>query len=157
MSPLEAYLARVRSRLPCKGRDDIVQELRGALLDRIERREAEWGRPLSDAEQETIVRGFGRPQAIAGRYWTGTGLFGGPLTLYYRMTLLWSAVAVVVVHAALFAWRALRSHDVTAALTATRPGLIWALITAVAITTLVFAALDAARQRYAPPRTPSRV
>ncbi|HEX2590738.1 MAG TPA: hypothetical protein VHL34_04555 [Rhizomicrobium sp.] len=143
MNPLETYLARVRFRLPRKGRDDIVQELRVALLERFDRQEAEWGRPLSEAEQTTIIRGFGNPITVAARYWTGQGIVGGPFTLYYRRTLLWALCGVLILHAALALWRWSMGMTVFAALSATRPGMLFALISAFAVITAVFVMLDA--------------
>jgi hypothetical protein len=149
MNPLETYLARVRWRLPRKGRDDIVQELRVALLDRFDRQETEWGRSLTDNEQSTIIRGFGNPITVAARYWNGQGIMGGPFTLYYRRTLLWALSAVLIVHGALAFWRWSSGMPVLAALSATRPGLLFAAISSVAIVTLVFLMLDLGGRTYA--------
>jgi hypothetical protein len=147
MSPLENYLNKVRTKLPRKGRDDVLQELRTALLERLDRQEEEWGRPLTEAEQSTIVRGFGNPYAIAARYWTGTGLFGGPFAIYYRMTMMWAVAAIFIAHVGLMIWRAARGLPIAKAVSMTMPGMVWALLTAFFVITLVFMALDSGRSR----------
>jgi len=147
MSPLETYLMNVRKRLPRKDRDDVVQELRAALLERLDRKEAEWGRPLTADEQHTIVRGFGHPYVVAARYWNGRGLLGGPFTLYYRSTLLWGVVVTLLVHVGLALYRATYMTPPDAAIARTIPGLVFAITTVFVITTFVFLLLDTTRAR----------
>lgn len=68
MELLDRYLQAVRSLLPKGQQDDIVQELSDAILSQMEDQEAELGRPLSEAEQETILQRHGSPMQVAGRY-----------------------------------------------------------------------------------------
>ncbi len=68
MELLDRYLQAVRGLLPKGQQDDILQELSDAILSQIEGQEAELGRPLTAAEQETILKGYGSPMRVAGRY-----------------------------------------------------------------------------------------
>ena len=70
MDLLDRYLRSVRSALPDADRDDITRELGENLRDRIDDREAELGRPLTDAEVRTLLASFGHPLAVAGRFRT---------------------------------------------------------------------------------------
>lgn len=78
MTLLDQYLKAVAAQLPKAARDDIVAELRDVILNRFEAKEEELGRPLTDAEQETILREVGHPLAVAGRYHTGANHVIGP-------------------------------------------------------------------------------
>lgn len=78
MTLLDQYLKAVAAQLPKATRDDIVAELRDMILSRFEAKEEELGRPLSDAEAETILREVGHPLAVAGRYHTGANHVIGP-------------------------------------------------------------------------------
>ena len=49
-------------------KDDIINELSENLLSRMEETEAELGRPLTETEQETILREHGDPMVVASRY-----------------------------------------------------------------------------------------
>ena len=68
MNAFERYLSAVRSNLPRDQRDDIVAELTENLQDRFADRAAELGRPLTDAEQDAILKDHGHPIAVAARY-----------------------------------------------------------------------------------------
>ncbi|RYF94896.1 MAG: hypothetical protein EON95_03550 [Caulobacteraceae bacterium] len=78
MTLLDQYLKAVAAQLPKDVRDDIVAELRDMILNRFEAREAELGRPLTEAEAEAILREVGHPLAVAGRYHTGANHLVGP-------------------------------------------------------------------------------
>ncbi len=69
MALLAEYIKAVRTYLP-KGReaDDIANELAELLQSKIDDREEELGRPLSDSEQEALLAEFGNPLVVAGRY-----------------------------------------------------------------------------------------
>lgn len=78
MTLLDQYLKAVAAQLPRDTRDDIVAELRDMILSRFEAREEELGRPLTEAEQEAILRQVGHPLVVAGRYHTGANHLIGP-------------------------------------------------------------------------------
>ncbi len=81
MKQLDRYLKTVGTFLPGGQKDDILKELMENILSKIEDKEAELGRPLTDAEQEDILRGYGNPLAVASRYGAESGglVFGQQL------------------------------------------------------------------------------
>ena len=68
MDMLEDYLRAVSRLLPRAKRDDIIAELRDEILTRIEVREGELGRTLTESETEQVLRDFGHPIVVAARY-----------------------------------------------------------------------------------------
>jgi len=83
MDLLDRYLAAVAALLPKDQREDIVAELRDTLLNRMEEKEAELGRPLTDKEREAVLKAFGHPIAVAGRFGTQRALIGPELYPFY--------------------------------------------------------------------------
>jgi hypothetical protein len=81
MPIVEDYLRIVALLLPKAQRDDIVAELRDTVLTRIEARESELDRPLTEAETEALLREIGHPLVVAARYRGGAQQVVGP-TLY---------------------------------------------------------------------------
>jgi hypothetical protein len=68
MELVELYLKAIGSYLPAGQRDDIIKELRENIRSEVEDREAELGRPLTEAEQEALLKQHGHPLLVAGRY-----------------------------------------------------------------------------------------
>ena len=83
MDLLDRYLAAVAALLPKEQREDIVAELRDTLLNQMEDKEARLGRPLTAAECEAVLRAFGHPIAVAGRYSPTRTLIGPELYPFY--------------------------------------------------------------------------
>ena len=83
MDLLDRYLAAVAALLPKSQREDIVAELRDILLNRMEEKEAELGRPLKANEREAVLKAFGHPIAVAGRFGTNRALIGPELYPFY--------------------------------------------------------------------------
>jgi len=81
MDVLEHYVHAVRTFLPRSQQDDIVKELFANIQAQMDDRETELGRPLSEAEQEDLLRQHGHPMIVAGRYQTNQGrlVFGRQL------------------------------------------------------------------------------
>ena len=104
MKLLDRYLQAVRALLPKGQQDDILQELSDAILSQVEDQEAELGRPLTEAEQETILKRHGSPMQVAGRYQKdqrsvafGRQLIGPVLfPLYIKILLLNLGITIVV-------------------------------------------------------------
>lgn len=90
MNLVDEYLRAVAILLPKAQRDDIIAELRDTILSRIEAREAELGRPLTDDETEAVLREVGHPVAVAARYREGPQHVVGPALYPY-----WSFVVKV--------------------------------------------------------------
>jgi hypothetical protein len=68
MELLDRYLHAVKKFLPKEQQDNIVAELSDDLRSQMEDREAELGRPLTEAEQEAVLKAHGHPVIVAGRY-----------------------------------------------------------------------------------------
>jgi hypothetical protein len=68
MRPLDQYVKELRTHLPGEQAGDIANELEANLREQLEDRAAEAGRPLTDAEQEAILREHGNPIVVAARY-----------------------------------------------------------------------------------------
>ena len=78
MDVIERYLEAVAAQLSVEDREDIVAELRDLILSRVEAREAELGRALTDDEKEAILHEIGHPLVVAARYRQGPDSLIGP-------------------------------------------------------------------------------
>jgi len=87
MELLNRYLQAVGFWLPRKQKQDILAELSEDLRSQIEDKEAEFGRPLSEGEIETILKHRGRPIMVAGAYLPKQSLIGPVLFPSYKLTL----------------------------------------------------------------------
>jgi hypothetical protein len=148
MDLIDRYLDTVRLLLPAAQRDDIVAELRDVLISRREDRAAELGRPLKRGEEEDLLRDFGHPIIVAGRYGPQRYLVGPELYPVYAFVvkIVLAAVAagalVVGVVAGTLAHASL-GHALGAAI-----GVIWSgAFTAVGVVTMVFWVLQLPRVR----------
>jgi hypothetical protein len=99
MDLIDRYLSAVGILLPRDQRDDITAELRDILLTRREERAAELGRPLTAAEDEALLKDFGHPAAVAGRYGRQQSLIGPEIFPIYMLVL--KIVLAVIVGSAL--------------------------------------------------------
>jgi enterochelin esterase-like enzyme len=68
MDPIDRYVRSVRRFLPGDRKDDIARELADNLRTRVEDKAEELGRPLNEAEQESLLREHGHPLLVAGQY-----------------------------------------------------------------------------------------
>ena len=68
MTLVDRYLGAVKDNLPRAQRDDIIEELEDSLRSRMEDEAAAKGRPLTEAEEASIIKSFGNPMAVAARY-----------------------------------------------------------------------------------------
>lgn len=78
MDLIDRYLNAVAAQLRQDQRADIVAELRDMILSRFEEKEEGLGRPLTEAEQEEILRDVGHPLTVAARYGSGPQHVVGP-------------------------------------------------------------------------------
>jgi hypothetical protein len=76
MHQIDSYLDAIRRLLPRQTRDDVVAELRDALLTEIESEETERGHRLTDAETDSLLGRFGAPRVVAARYGARSYLIG---------------------------------------------------------------------------------
>ena len=149
MTLLHHYLQAVRMYLPRGARqEDIIQELGELLGEKLEDREAEMGRPLTELEQQAVLSEHGAPVVVADRYGaTNRGLsFGRQLIspelfpLYLRLFLFQMAVtAAILAGLALFT-----GHEISLTL-----ALVSVMGQFVLLTT-VFTVIDALRRMRSP-------
>jgi hypothetical protein len=83
MDLLERYLQAVGQYLPAKTKDDTIAELRANLLEQMDAREEEFGRPLQQSDVAEILKAHGKPEAVALRYLPQRSLIG---QRYFRFT-----------------------------------------------------------------------
>ncbi|MCW3834640.1 hypothetical protein ACFQ1E_03765 [Sphingomonas canadensis] len=143
MQLYDRYLAAIRRNLPPAKADDIVAELRDDLLSRAEAREEALGRPLEKAEQEALVKEFGRPMLVAARYLDHQHLIGPELFPYYRTVMkLVLSIQLIVLAVLAGVDIALGSGRLWQAVPQMLGQFLSAAITAFAIVTLIFAAIE---------------
>ncbi len=92
MKLVERYLHRISFWLPKQGRSDILQELRGAIQERIEVEEERKGRPLRDEEVEQALQSFGNPMLVVARYVRQPPVISGGLAFFF-----WRVLAIVLI------------------------------------------------------------
>src|SRR5215472_6382042 len=68
MELLDRYLKAVAKALPGAQREDILRELSEDIRSEMEEKESELGHPLTEAEQEAVLRQRGNPLLLAARY-----------------------------------------------------------------------------------------
>jgi len=108
MRLLTVYLDAVGNYLHVRGRRDILRELEENLQSRIEDKEEELGRPLTEREQQALLLAHGTPLEVAARYGghQGTLTFGrqliGPEFFpMYRMVLVANWIISAMIHGGL--------------------------------------------------------
>lgn len=81
MTQVDRYLESVGMFLPEQQKKDILSELSDNIHSRMEDQEAQLGRPLTDSEQQDILKDYGHPLSVAGRYRPDSGglMFGKQL------------------------------------------------------------------------------
>lgn len=87
MELLERYLQAIGQYLPANSRNDILAELRTELLEQMDARAEEWGRPLDEADVAALLKVHGKPEAIALRYLPQRSLIGPAIFPFYLFTL----------------------------------------------------------------------
>jgi hypothetical protein len=147
-SLVDYYLLQLKSYLPAKHREDIAAELGETIQSAVEERERALGHKLSDEELSAVLKGYGHPLLIAGRYLPMQHLIGPSVFPVYWYAL--QAVSIVItVIGGIVAGIAL--------LTASRPAqaalqvvadVFWAMLLGCALVTFVFAVIDHARVRF---------
>jgi hypothetical protein len=87
MDMLSRYLYAVYQDLPKKSaREDIIAEIADDLQSQIDEREAKDG-PLTDDQEAAIIKAYGHPRIVAGRYEAVPYLIGPDLLPFYWYTL----------------------------------------------------------------------
>src|SRR5215831_4376146 len=68
MNLVDRYLKAVAKALPEAQREDIVRELSEDIRSEMEDKAGELGRPLTEAEQQAVLKQRGNPLLLAARY-----------------------------------------------------------------------------------------
>jgi hypothetical protein len=68
MDLVDSYVKAVAKALPEGQRDDIIGELSEDIRSEMEDKQQELGRPLTEEEQEGLLRQRGNPLLLAARY-----------------------------------------------------------------------------------------
>jgi hypothetical protein len=144
MTRFDQYLRAVGLFLPRAQRNDIIQELSEEIRSQIEDREAELGRSLTAAEQATLIRQFGHPALLAGRYGPRQHLIGPEVFPIYRFVLTVALSLAAVIHIVI-AMTLLVSGKPTAAIRQATLILPAVAFLQFGVITLVFAAADRRR------------
>ncbi len=148
MNPLDRYLQAVKKHLPWQRQDDIISELRVNLESQLEEKEAELGRPLTEAEMEAWIKQIGSPLQMASRYLPQQYLIGPALfpTYWYvlRLVFVWATAIYALVNAVLLGLNGVTAVAVAQAFLRL-PGVI---IMSAGWVTLIFAGLEFAARRY---------
>lgn len=150
MSPIDQYLKSVSFWLPARKRADIVADLRGLLLDRVEAAERKSGHPLGEDEQGSLVAAMEAPVIIAARYVEQRPVISGILAFFYWRVLAVAALVITGIHTAIFGANAVQARSPaeigTSGLASLYRGGL-ALLLAFATVTLIFILIDRHRHR----------
>lgn len=170
MELLNRYLHAVGARLPEAYREDIVAELRGELLARIEEREGELRRHLTEPELVALLKACGHPLVVAASYVHGEHVISPALLPFYRFAVQALIGVDVLVHL-IYVTGALIFRESAGHVLATAANSLWIvtmyLLGVVTFSALVLDRLGAARwlakawsPRYLPRserRSPARI
>lgn len=140
---VDRYLTAIRWNLTGGKADDIIAELRDVIASRIEDREEALDRPLTRDETSDLLRDFGHPLVVAGRYGSQDHLIGPETFPFYFFALkivLGICAAIIVVTAA--ARMIFSPADGAQALAQGFHDAWWTLLGNAAIVTLVFAVIE---------------
>ncbi len=139
------YLLQLRSLLPAKQRDDIATELGESIRGTVAERERELGRALGEDEVAAVLKGYGHPLIIAGRYLPIQELIGPRVFPLYWYALQAVVIVIAVVTGILAG---------IAFLTGAQNGVqvlidgFWFALIAAACVTIAFAVLDHGSARF---------
>jgi hypothetical protein len=145
---VEHYLLQLRTFLPAKQRDDIAAELRESISSAVEDRERELGRPLTDDELNGVLRGFGHPMVVAGRYLPMQQLIGPDVFPLYWYVMQAVLIVIAIVGGLMVGIALLTAPRAVQAAMQVAVNFWWVALQAAALVTLTFAALDYGKARF---------
>jgi hypothetical protein len=106
MQLLERYLNAVRAHVPEHLRDDVIEELRGEIEAAAAEEEGRRGRALNLDEEDAILKRWGHPWVLAGRYRGKRYLIGPDLYHMYLHVLKISLASALALHLMVIAFLA---------------------------------------------------
>lgn len=143
---IQTYLLHIKSHLPRSLRDDVAAEIEEGLREKIEAREEQAGRKITDDELSEMLTEWGHPVKVAGQYLPVQYLIGPSTFPAY-----WHALkALVVVFGAIFTFKLVILSVVGnfAGIVQSFGSTLWGLIAWAGILTLGFAVFDAKGFRF---------
>jgi len=147
-SVLDLYILQLKSLLPRNQRDDVAAEIGENIASAVEERKRDLGRELSNDEMRTLLKAYGHPIVIAGRYLPIQQLIGPSVFPLY-----WYAIQAVLMVIAtiggIVATIALLSEPRgTQAALQVLGRFFWVALDAGALVTLLFALLERQRVHF---------
>lgn len=152
MELVERYLQAIGQYLPADSRNDILAELRTELLEQMDARAEEWGRPLDEADVAALLKVHGKPEAIALRYLPQRSLISPSIFPFYVFTLRRALPLVLLAYAlanAVNLMLSAQSGDLGGRIVRAVFGFVPVLFMFWGAVTIVFAAIDYARTKPA--------
>jgi hypothetical protein len=141
---VDHYLLQLRSLLPAKSRDDVAAELGDSIRTSVADRERELGRTLTEDELAQVLKGYGHPMLVAGRYLPMQELISARMFPLYWYVLQAVVIVIAVVTGILAG---------IAFLTGARTGMqvifdgFWFALAVSACVTIAFACIDRSSAR----------
>jgi hypothetical protein len=145
---VDHYLLQLKTLLPAKQRDDIAAELRESIRSAVEERERELGRALNDGELNDVLRGFGHPIVVAGRYLPMQQLIGPDLFPLYWYVMQAVLIVIAVVGGLMVGVALLTAPRATQAAMQVAIDFWWFALQAAAVVTFSFAVIDYYKGRF---------
>jgi len=145
---VEHYLLQLKTLLPAKQRDDIAAELRESITSMVEERERELGHALTDDELNEVLRGFGHPLVVAGRYLPMQQLIGPDVFPLYWYVMQAVLIVLAVIGGLLVGVALLTAPNASQAAIQVAVSFAWIALQVAAVVTLAFASLDYCKARF---------
>jgi hypothetical protein len=145
---VDHYLLQLKTFLPAKQRDDIAAELRESITSAVEDRERELGRTLTDDELNAVLRGFGHPMVVAGRYLPMQHLIGPDVFPLYWYVMQAVLIVIAIVGGLLVGIALLTAPNAVQAALQVAINFWWFALQVAAVVTLSFATLDYCKARF---------
>ncbi len=145
MDLVERYMAAIRRNLPKAKANDIAAEIAEDLQSRREDREEALGRPLTREETTAMLRSFGHPLVVAGRFRPHQYLIRPEVYPFFLFVMKIVLAAVVALVAGITVVNlVLGTGDFVRAVVQAIGDLLSFLLFTVALVTLIFAMLERA-------------
>jgi hypothetical protein len=141
---LDRYLLAVRTFLPRKGQDDILRELSENIRSQMDEKESEIGRPLTQDEQEAVIKAHGHPIVVAARYGRSQYLISPTTFPFYWLAIRIGIVGALIVRTIIAFVTAMSSPDPAHAIIPSLLEVPWVMLPVFAWITAAFAAYELA-------------
>ena len=83
MELLDKYLYAIKQKLTCKGKEDIIKELRASILDEID---AKYGSNPTEKQLKNVIESYGSPKEVSMQYQNNHLVIGDGYTdLYFLL------------------------------------------------------------------------